>query len=105
MVKKQILEAMVGIRVRDDPITTRAGNKAPMAVTTVPVVNFHRPEKFLCVSTTIVLEKIISAPGLTAAGRLVMAKIKDVVVIQPRMVAGIVIKIADIRAVRRDGVG
>ncbi len=57
MVQKQMLEAMDGIRVRDDPITTRAGNKAPMTVTTVPVVNFYRPEKFLCVSTTIVLEE------------------------------------------------
>ena len=70
-----------------------------MAVTTVPVVNFHRPEKFLCCSATIVFEEKISAPGLTASGRLVIAKIKNVVVIQPRMVAWVVIKIANIRAI------
>src|SRR2546427_13139978 len=93
------------MRVRDDPPPPRAGKNPPLPIAAVPVVNLYRPEKFLCSPTTIVFEEKIPAPGLTAAGSLVIAKIKDVVVIQPSMVARIVIKIANIRAIRRDGVG
>jgi hypothetical protein len=88
---------MDGVCVRDDPVTASAGTKTSVTVTSVTIVNVHRPEKLLGCATAIVFEKIISPPGGTAAGRLVNAKVKDVVVIQPGMVAWVVVKIANIR--------
>lgn len=63
------------------------------------------PVEFLGCSTAVVFKRKIAAPGLIAAGKLVIAKIENVAVIQPRMVAWVVIQLANIRAVRRHGVG
>ena len=76
-----------------------------MTVAAIPIVHFDRPEKFLRRSGPVVLEEKISTPGRTAAGRLVITKIKDVLVIQPGMVARIVIKVTHIRAIGANGVG
>ena len=81
------------------------GTKLAVTIASIAVVHVDGPKKFLGRSASVILEKIISAPRGTAARRLVIAEIKDVLVIQPGVVARIVIKVTHIRAVCANGVG
>jgi hypothetical protein len=54
VIHKQILETLYTIRVGENPIATRAGNIAAMTV------KFRCPEKILCPSSPVILEKKIS---------------------------------------------
>src|SRR5215469_13342928 len=72
VIQKQILEAMDGIRVRDDPIAVRAWQVAIMAV------KFRRPEKLLCHSRAVILEKKISLQREGSARCRVLAKVENV---------------------------
>src|SRR5262245_24133187 len=105
MKEEQVLKAVHVVGVCNDPFTAGAGNEAPVPVAAETVVHVHWPEQLLGRSSPVILEHEVPGPSLVAARRPMTAEIKNEVVVQPGVVARIVVQVANVRTIRGHRIG